>query len=93
MRAGPKGQADLTPLPWAPRLEGAEQFAEFRQRFIVTPKGTGARQPMRPRDWQLDLVRDVGGRHETGLVGAGARQRQVDVGRCAGVVARVRERH
>lgn len=61
MRAGPKGQADLTPLPWAPRLEGAEQFAEFCRAFITTPKGVGARQPMQPRPWQLDLVRTLEG--------------------------------
>lgn len=56
MKAGPKGQADTSPLPWSPRLRGSAQFAEFCRRFLVTPKGHGARQAFRPRDWQLSLV-------------------------------------
>ena len=61
MKAGPKGSADLSPLPWAPRKRGSDQFAEFCRRFVVTPKGHGARQAFRPRDWQLDLVRTLEG--------------------------------
>lgn len=56
MKAGPKGSADLSPLPWSPRLSGSAQFAEFCRRFVVTPKGVGARKAMTPRPWQLGLV-------------------------------------
>lgn len=59
MKAGPKGSADLSPLPWKPRSSGAVQFAGFCQRFIVTPKGVGSRRPLKPRPWQLDLVRSL----------------------------------
>jgi len=35
---------------------GAERFAAFCGRFVVTPKGTGARSPMRLRPWQVELA-------------------------------------
>jgi phage terminase large subunit-like protein len=59
MRAGPKAAVDPSPLPWRPRSTGAARFAAFCERFIVTPKGTGARRPMRLRPWQEDLVGSV----------------------------------
>ena len=59
MKAGPKGSADLTPLPWRPRSAGADRFAAFCKRFVVTPKGTGSRQPMVLRGWQVDLSRSL----------------------------------
>ncbi|QIX27508.1 terminase [Nocardioides sp. JQ2195] len=59
MRAGPKAAVDGSALPWAPRSLGAARFGKFCERFIVTPKGTGARKPMKPRAWQLELVGSV----------------------------------
>lgn len=59
MRAGPKGQADLSPLPFRPRSTGADRFAAFCRKFIVTPKGRGAKAAFRVRDWQRDLVATV----------------------------------
>lgn len=59
MKAGPKGAIDETPLPWNPRLKGADQFAAFCKKFIVTPKGRGAKKPMVLRQWQRDLVATV----------------------------------
>lgn len=56
MKAGPKAAADESPLPWRPRVAGAARFGKFCERFILTPKGVGAKHPMRPRPWQLDLV-------------------------------------
>ncbi|HEY0888673.1 MAG TPA: terminase large subunit [Nocardioides sp.] len=59
MKAGPKAAVDATPLPFRPRATGAARFGKFCERFIVTPKGTGARSPMRLRPWQLELVGSV----------------------------------
>jgi len=59
MRAGPKAAVSPEPLPWAPRVMGSARFGEFCETFIITPKGTGARRPMKPRPWQLDLVGSV----------------------------------
>jgi phage terminase large subunit-like protein len=59
MKAGPKAAVDPSPLPWAPRSKGAARFGKFCERFIVTPKGTGARKAMRLRPWQLDLAGSV----------------------------------
>lgn len=55
MRAGPKRKADETPLPVVPEYTVAG-FQEFCERYVVTPKGKGAREPMRLREWQLGLV-------------------------------------
>ena len=55
MKAGPKAAVDPSPLPWAPRSLSAPRFAMFCERFVVTPKGTGARRAMRLRPWPLDL--------------------------------------
>src|SRR5699024_6516416 len=43
-------------LPWRPRMGGSVNFVEFARRYLVTPKGQGARKPVRVRDWQKDLV-------------------------------------
>lgn len=59
MKAGPKAAVDESPLPWRPRLKGADQFAAFCSKFIITPKGKGAKKPMVLRDWQRDLVATV----------------------------------
>ncbi len=60
MKAGPKAAVDGSPLPFRPRSSvGSERFGKFCEKFILTPKGTGARSPMRLRPWQLDLVGSV----------------------------------
>lgn len=59
MRAGPKAAVSSDPLPWSPRVKGSARFGKFTERFIVTPKGTGARSPMRLRPWQIELVGSV----------------------------------
>ena len=56
MKAGPKGQADLSPLPREALEVPSQDFAAFCRDFIVTPKGTGARESLVPRRWQLRLV-------------------------------------
>lgn len=55
-RPGPKTAADRSRLPWRPRTVGAARFATFCERFVVTPKGSGAKGPLRLRPWQVDLV-------------------------------------
>ncbi|ROR92594.1 hypothetical protein [Nocardioides aurantiacus] len=59
MRAGPKAGVDGSPLPFRPRSVGAARFSKFCESFIVTPRGTGALQPMKMRPRQLDLVGSV----------------------------------
>ncbi|TYL55750.1 terminase [Nocardioides sp. BGMRC 2183] len=60
MKAGPKAAVSADPLPFHPlSLLPSERFAAFCDEFIVTPKGTGAREPMRLRPWQLELVASV----------------------------------
>ncbi|ALG84691.1 terminase large subunit domain-containing protein [Gordonia phthalatica] len=59
MKAGPKAAVDPTPLPFRPRKTGAARLAAFCQKFIKTPKGTGALKPMKLRPWQIDLVGSV----------------------------------
>lgn len=59
MKAGPKASVDPSLLPWRPRSSGSARFAKFCERFVKVPKGTGARTPLRLRDWQRDLVGSV----------------------------------
>lgn len=59
MRAGPKAAVDATPLPFRSRKTGSARFAAFCDQYVVTPKGTGARGPMRLRPWQVELVGSV----------------------------------
>jgi phage terminase large subunit-like protein len=57
MRAGPKAEITAPPLDLSglPEAGGARVVA-FIEGYLRTPKGTGARQPLRLRDWQRDLV-------------------------------------
>lgn len=57
MKAGPKGQAELSPLPWKPTSTGADQFRLFCEKFLLVPRGKGTRKPMRLRPWQIDMCR------------------------------------
>jgi hypothetical protein len=54
MKAVPKAAVDPTVLPFRPRSLGAARFAKFCERFVKVPKGTGARSPLKLRDWQCD---------------------------------------
>lgn len=56
MKAGPKGSRDESPLAWKTRAKGARQFELFAARYLITPKGTGARTPVKVRPWQRQLV-------------------------------------
>jgi phage terminase large subunit-like protein len=58
-KPGPKASADTSPLPFRPRCDGADRFVRFAGKFIVTPKGRGARHRFRVRDWQRQLVASV----------------------------------
>jgi phage terminase large subunit-like protein len=59
MSPGPKRAVDESSLPWRPRSTGSTRFAKFCERFIIVPKGKGARTPLILRDWQRDLVGSV----------------------------------
>ncbi len=62
VRSGNKGKLENgdVPLPFAPRTEvESERFVKFCERFVRVPKGTNARGVFRPREWQMDIVRDV----------------------------------
>lgn len=56
MKAGPKGAADLSPLPWSPRSKGADQLRLFAEKYLLVPHGRGARTPLKLRDWQVDMA-------------------------------------
>lgn len=62
LKVGRKGKlenGDL-PLPFRPRSTvESERFAAFARKFLLTPKGTGAKKPLTLHDFQLDIVRDV----------------------------------
>jgi len=57
MRAGPKGTVTAPPLDLRrlPRRGGSRAIA-FVERYVRTPKGTGARHRMRLRPWQRAIV-------------------------------------
>lgn len=58
-KAGPKGQADTSPLPWRDELRGADELAWFCERYLLVPRGHGAGNPMKLRDWQMELARTL----------------------------------
>lgn len=59
MKAGPKGSADPTPLPFRSRKTGAARFEAWCSKFVKVPSGKGARKPLRLRPWQVELVGSV----------------------------------
>ena len=60
MRAGPKAAVDDSVLPFRARTTvESERFGRFCAKYIRVPKGTGARTPLRLRNWQLDLAGSV----------------------------------
>lgn len=59
MRAGPKPPVDDSPLRFGSRAQGSARFAAFCRKYVIVPKGTGARTSLRLRDWQRELVGSV----------------------------------
>ena len=58
MRAGPKAEVTAPPLDLsALPTTGGDRVVAFVEGYLRTPKGTGARQPLRLRPWQVDIVR------------------------------------
>jgi phage terminase large subunit-like protein len=57
MRAGPKAEVTAPPLDLSalPPSGGARVVA-FCETFLHVPKGIGARQPLRLRPWQVEIV-------------------------------------
>lgn len=56
-KPGPKARIDLPPLDlsgWP--VDRAARMLRFIDEFIVTPRGAGAREPLRLRGWQRELV-------------------------------------
>ena len=89
MRAGPKAEITAEPLDLADLpASGGERVIAFIEQYLHAPKGTGARKPLRLRDWQNDIIHDLfdDPRPRHGLLSIPERQRQVDVGRRAGAL-------
>lgn len=62
VRSGNKGKLENgdVPLPFRPTSEvESERFVKFCEKFVRVPKGTNAKGVFRPREWQMDIVRDV----------------------------------
>ena len=60
MRAGPKAEVTAPPLDLsALPTTGGDRVVAFVEGYLRTPKGTGARQPLRLRPWQVDIVRGL----------------------------------
>jgi phage terminase large subunit-like protein len=60
VKAGPKGTVTAPPLDLRrlPKRGGSRAIA-FVERYVVVPKGTGARRRMKLRGWQKSIVRGV----------------------------------
>jgi phage terminase large subunit-like protein len=57
MRAGPKAEVTAAPLDLsALPASGGARVVAFCESYLHVPKGTGARKPLRLRDWQQDIV-------------------------------------
>lgn len=56
-KAGPKGQAELSPLPVDDTLTGVDRLAAFMERYIIVPRGQGAGGPMELKPWQRAMAR------------------------------------
>lgn len=57
-RSGPKPQASKRPLPQVPGT-GADHVINWCERFVIVPKGRGAKEPLRIRPWQAAMVRGL----------------------------------
>lgn len=54
-KAGPKAQADTSPLPWNDDVAGVESLIWFARTYLRVPRGMGAGDPMVIRPWQADM--------------------------------------
>lgn len=60
MKGGPKAAISVGPLPLHLLPEDrAGRALAFIERYVRVPRGVGAREPLRLRPWQVDLVRQV----------------------------------
>lgn len=59
MKRGPKGDVDMTPLPWTPKSTGADQLRLFCRKYLNVPHGRGAGKTLKLRDWQVDMARTL----------------------------------
>lgn len=58
-KPGPKSQITAPPLDLTGAPErGWERVVWFARRFLLVPKGTGAKTPFVLRPWQIDIVRE-----------------------------------
>lgn len=58
-KAGPKAQADTSPIHWNHDLQGVDSFVWFCEEYLTIPRGKGAGGPMHVRDWQRDMVAEL----------------------------------
>ena len=59
MRPGPKAFVDPSPLPLQVGRKRSVAVARFARAYVLTPRGHGARRPLRLRPWQQSLVASV----------------------------------
>lgn len=55
-KAGPKSQADMSPLSWEHHDDGAANLEWFADRYLLVPRGYGAGSPMKIRPWQRAMA-------------------------------------
>lgn len=56
VKAGPKSQADTSPLQWESDKTGVDGLEWFARTYLRVPRGKGAGGPMELRKWQLDMA-------------------------------------
>jgi hypothetical protein len=59
VRAGPKAWVDPSPLPLQVGRKRSVAVSRFARTYVRTPRGHGARRPLRLRPWQRELVAAV----------------------------------
>ena len=60
MRAGPKAEVTAEPLDLSELPDsGGDRVVAFVERFLLVPKGTGAKKPLALRVWQRRIVRGL----------------------------------
>ena len=56
VKAGPKGQADMSAVYWRHDLDGVASVQWFAEEYLTVPRGKGAGGPMHLRPWQTDMM-------------------------------------
>lgn len=59
MKAGPKAAANADPLQWKTRSKGVDHFRLFCKRYLLVPRGKGARKPFNIRPWQVAMCQPL----------------------------------